>query len=306
MKNILLVIALLLMLLIGGCNKDNQIKQESQELTKITVLLPQTPSSLPLYFALKDNPMFNIELFLNHSQANAKFLRGDAKLLLTGLSVANSFSKQGLDFDLLNAQVDNLTHLVANQYIEKIEDIKGKTLVFPFADSPMEILFTKIASLNNLTKDIDYKLQYMPFSTSLQLLQETSDLLVWLPEPFASLAENKFKQKVSLSLDQLFKEHIKGISASQVVLLARDLDLRSIGAIHYLSKVYIDSLKNHPQVFLDRLDQDFPNRNAYNLQTIQRTAYNFLDGQDLSTSLDSLFKILNKENHLAERILELN
>ncbi len=306
MKKVLKLIIIVSVILLVACTKEKSEDIKTAEINKVTVLLPQTPSSLPLYFALKDTPLFEVELFLNHSQANAKFLRGDAKLLLTGISVANSFSKQGVDFDLLSSQVDNLTHLVSNDQISTLTDIKDKTIVFPFADSPMEILFTKIAEKKQLIKDHDYQVQYMPFSTSLQLLQQGSDILVWLPEPFASLAESKFNLKINLSLDKLFRDNLADLNACQVVLLARDLDLRSMGAINYLAEVYIDSLKSQAEKFIARLPQDFPNRQAYNLNTIRRTSYNFNQGEDLATAIDSLYKLLDKENHLAERILELN
>ncbi len=306
MKRFFCVLALIMIILLTACGKDIEKEGQQTKQSKINVLLPQTPSSLPLYFALKDNPIFQVELFLNHSQANAKFLNGQAKLLLTGISVANSFSQQGVDFDILNSQVDNLTHLVGHDLITNFSQIKGRKIIFPFADSPMEVLFTEIAKQHNLVKNQDYTIEYMPFTTSLQVLQQGQDLLVWLPEPFVSLAEDKFNLKVGLSLDKEFRSQLADINACQVLLLARDLDLRTQGAIHYLSKVYIDSLKKQPEKFINRLPQDFPNRQAYNLRTLKRTSYNFTHGADLKSTTDSLFKLLNKENNLAERILELN
>lgn len=306
MQKRIFILLLAISLFICGCMKKKEAANNQVEEKRIRVLLPQTPSSLPLYFALKDNTMFEIEFYLNHSLANAKFIRGDAELLLTGLTVANSFSKEGLDFHLLSSQVDNLTHLVANDSLVSIEEIKGRTLIFPFADSPMEIVFTKIAEKHDLIQGKDYLVQYYPFTTSLQLLQEGSDFLVWLPEPFVTIAESKFKKKVSLSLNQLFTENITQINACQVLLLARNLDLRSEGVVNYLSKIYVDSLTWQAEKFINRLPENFPNRDAYHLQTIKRSSYNFLAGKELESSLDSLFKILKKDNYLAERILELN
>jgi len=306
MRKLLIILIIILTLLAVGCKQESKTEGKSMGLGQFTVLLPQTPSSLPVYLALKDNPMFSIEFFLNHSQANAKFLRGDANLLLTGITVANSFSDQGVEFNLISSQVDNLTHLVSNKDINKIEDIRKQTLVFPFANSPMELLFTAIAEKNNLYKDKDYSVRYNTFDTSLQLLHQGSDFLVWLPEPFASIAENKFNLKVSLSLNQLFRENLADFNATQVVLLSKDLDIKNIAGINYLTKVYIDSLQTEPERFIANLPQDFPNRGAYTAKTIARTSYSYLDGKNLSNSIDNLYKLINRKNCLAERILDLN
>ncbi len=307
MKKFLNIVFLVLLILFVGCQKKSVDKDVvSEAVPKINILLPQPPSSLPLYLALKDNPGFSLDFFLNHSQANAKFLRGDAKLLLTGISVANSFSKQGVEFDLLSSQIDNLTHLVSNREINSLSDIRGQTIVFPFADSPMELLFLAIAEKNELVKDTDYFVRYLPFASSLQLLQQDSELLVWLPEPFASIAENKFKLKVSLSLNQLYEDNFKTTSAVQVLLISKDLDMKNIASINYLTKLYSDSLRTNPELMLTRIGADYPNRGEYTLNTLKRTAFNYQDGESLKNSIENLYKLIKKENNLAERILELN
>lgn len=307
MKKIIFVLLIVLLTVISACHKDSGEKELlNQEIPKINVLLPQTPSSLPLYLALKDNPSFSLDFYLNHSQANAKFLRGDAKLLLTGISLANSFSDQGVEFDLLSSQVDNLTHLVSNIQIDSLADIKNKTIVFPFADSPMELLFIAIAEKNNLSKGSDYNVRYLPFSTSLQLLQQDSDLLVWLPEPFTSIAENKFNLKVSLSLNQLYLDNFKSTAAAQVVLISKELDAKNMTSINYLTKLYIDSLNTYPEKMLKAIDADYPNSSEYTSRTIKRTSYNYQDGENLKNSIANLFNLIQKENALAKRILEFN
>jgi len=307
MKRSLYIILIALVIVLVGCNKESQNNEiNSVNIEKINVLLPQTPSSLPLYLALKDNPIFTLDFFLNHSQANAKFLRGDAQLLLTGISIANNFSSQGVDFDLISSQVDNLTHLVSNQEINSLSEIKGQTMVFPFADSPMELIFTAIAEKNNLFKDIDYTIRYLPFNTSLQLLQQDSELLVWLPEPFVSIAENKFNLQVSLSLNQLYYDNFTNNSAVQVVLLSKDLDIKNVASINYLTKLYIDSLNTNPEKMLLHLSADYPNSSSYTTTTIKRTSYSYKDGNDLKNAIANLYTLIKKENYLATRILELN
>lgn len=305
MKKFIYLLLIIFAFINLGCKEESQ-SSASESGNIINVLLPQTPSSLPVYLALRDNPQFAIDFFINHSQANAKFLRGDAQLLLTGISVANSFSNQGLDFDLMSSQVNNLTHLISTKEIKNLSEIKNQTIVFPFADSPMELLFTAIAEKNNLEKGQDYSVQYKSFDTSLQLLQQGSNLLVWVPEPFASLAESKFQLKIGLSLDQLFKDNLGDFNASQVVLLSKDLDIKDVAGINYLTKVYIDSLRSDPGKFLSYLPQDFPNRQAYTQETITRTSYFYLDGKNLSKSITNLYTLINRKNYLAERILDLN
>lgn len=307
MKKTMFILLVVLLITIAACHNEGKREEvNTKEVKKINVLLPQTPSSLPIYLALKNNPGFSLDFYLNHSQANAKFLRGDANLLLTGISVANSFSKQGVDFQLISSQVNNLTHLVSNQQINSISDIKNQTIVFPFANSPMELIFNAVAEKNNLSKDSDYSVRYLSFDTSLQLLQQGSELLVWLPEPFASIAENKFKLKVSLSLNQLYIDNFTNSDATQVLLLSKDIDIKNIAGINYLSKLYIDSLSRSPDKMLLQIGKDYPNSSEYTIRTLNRTSYSYLDGEPLKNSIDSLFKLIKEENYLAKRILELN
>lgn len=306
-KRIITAVTLIILLTLCGCNKQKaQDSSDNIAMEKITVLVPQTPSSLPLYLALKDNPIFSLEFFLNHSQANAKFLRGDAKILLTGISVADSFSKQGVDFQLINAQVDNLSHLISNQQISSLQDISGKTIVFPFADSPMEQIFTAIAEKQNLFKDKDYSVRYLPFNTSLQMLQQGSDLLVWQPEPFATMAQNRYKLNVSLSLNDLTTAAFPDLHPAQVVLIVRNLDIKSIASINYLTKCYIDTLQTSPEKMLEQIGSDYPNSQDYTVETLQRTSYYYQDGVILQDAINQLFQITNKENHLADTVLELD
>jgi hypothetical protein len=297
-KILKILLITLTIILIVACGK----KTNENTITK--VLVPKTPSGIPVYLAVKDNPQYEVEFFLNHSQANAKFLRGDAQLLLTGVSVANSFAKQDLDFDVVCSVVDNLTFLVGNRAITDIELIKGETIIFPFADSPMEQLFTAIAKSYKLEAGKDYQVKYLPVTSSVELLKQGSDELVFLPEPFVTVATTKLGLKLGLSLNNYYQHVFKDAHASQVLLLSRDISKDKTSALSKEIESNILKLQQG-QLDLDVLTS-YPNIMKFSLDTFRRTSYHYSQNKELQSNLDILHKNISKENNLAKHILELD
>ncbi len=289
---------LLIVLICLGCAK----KEESSGVKKI--LIPKTPSGIATYLAVKDNPAYQVEFYLNHSKANAKFLSNKADYLVTGVSVANNFAKQATDFKLVCSLVDNLTYLVSNHEIDSIEDIAGKTIYFPFKNAPMEVMFTAIANKHNLQASRDYNVKYLAIQSSVQLLKQGNQGIVFLPEPFATIATKANDLNINLSLDELYRSAFPDNHACQVVLLTHDKDMKKVKELTANIEAKTKAIINN-QINMQDLNE-YPNFEKFSAQTIQRTIYHFSSGNYLNSNLDTMFKNIAKDNKLADYILELD
>jgi hypothetical protein len=107
-------------------------------------------------------------------------------------------------------------------------------------------------------------------------------------------------------LNELYQENFTESGAVQVVLLSKDLDIKNMASINYLTKLYIDSLNTSPEKMLLHLRKDYPNSDSYTPTTLRRTAYNFQEGKSLKLAIENLYNLIKKENYLATRILEFN
>ena len=298
MQKIKLILMMLTLILLVSCATE---KRENYK-----VLVPKTPSGIPVYLALKDKDNFEVEFFLNHSKANAKFLRGDVDMLLTGVTIANSFAKQDVEFDIMCSVVDNLTYIVGNEQINRVEDLRGKTLVFPFADSPMESMFIVCAETLGLKKDIDFKVKYMQFNLSIEKLKTGAELLVFLPEPFVSIATDKFDLKLGLGLEDIYQSCFPNSNSAQVILLSKGLDSTVLNEINSDIDKTIKYINGNGGKVIETIKGEYPNSEKFTLKTLERTKYNFLSGTELKKAINSFYKNIGKESQIEEHILELN
>lgn len=305
MKLRMISLFLLAIIVLISCDKQakEQVKSNSKEIT--TILVPKTPSGIPYYLAAKNSAKFDVEFFMNHSSANARFLRNDVSLMLMGVSVANSFAKQNVDFQVVNSTVDNLTYMVSKDLIVDLQDIKGKTLIFPFKDAPMEQLFTAIAKKKDLRLNRDYKVKYLPISSSMHLIQQKSDYIIFLPEPFLTKAIYTFKAKFITSLDELYKKEFANNHASQVVLMGRNVSKDILNELNDLVSVYCDSLVSNPDLMMSRIE-DYPNYENYHKKSLERTTYHFQSGKTLKKSINNLYKNIKKDLYFEKNILEFD
>ncbi len=164
-------------------------EQESPEADSkiVTVLVPNSTTSLPILQAAKHFPGMKVEVFENHPQANAQFMGSNDFVLVTGLSVGLGMFNNEAPVKLINTNVTGLAYLVScNHEINRFADLAGHEIYMPFEGSPMEETTKFFVEKAGLTYGEDVKPIYAPFDTSTALIKNGQDAIVAMPQPAAT------------------------------------------------------------------------------------------------------------------------
>lgn len=154
---------------------------------EVTVLAPNSITSLPILQAAKYVPGMKVEIFENHPQANAQFLGSEDIVLVTGLSVGVGMFTNDVPVKLINTNVTGLAYLVScNLEINRFADLAGHEIYLPFEGSPMEETTQFFVEQAGLKYGEDVKPIYAPFDTSTALIKNGQDAIVAMPQPAAT------------------------------------------------------------------------------------------------------------------------
>ncbi len=155
----------------------------------------------------------DLQLYTNQSQANTLFLRGEANILVTGLSVGVDLYSNGAPVQMISSYVSGLSYLVTyGQPITSISELKGQSVYVPFEGSPIEQVMQFLVEKQGLTWKSDVNPIYSPFESSIELLKQGTATAVILPEPNVTLIEDQ--PNIYISLD-LFDEWNKETGSTQ-------------------------------------------------------------------------------------------
>ncbi|HUV07904.1 MAG TPA: hypothetical protein VMX75_09260, partial [Spirochaetia bacterium] len=108
----------------------------------ITVLVPGSTSSMPLLLMGETDPIggvdLKIEVFINHAQALARLIRGEAELLFSGTSQGWENYLSGGPLVHINTGVWGISYLIGrDESIRSVSDLRGKKIALPFPGSPL-------------------------------------------------------------------------------------------------------------------------------------------------------------------------
>ena len=119
----------------------------SQETSPQTVriLVPRSNSALPFLLLAVEDPLPGIDIqanvFINHPQALAMLIRGEADLLFTGTSQGWEYYLSGGPLVMLNTGTWGISYLIGSAtcpQIEDLTDLVGKQIALPFPGSPLD------------------------------------------------------------------------------------------------------------------------------------------------------------------------
>lgn len=157
----------------------------------ITILAPQSTSSLPLLQLAADDPLPGVDIradtFVNHPQALARLLKGDVDFLFTGTSQGWNNYLDGGPMVLINTGVWGVSYLIGrDESITSLADLKGKKLALPFPGAPLDFQTRYMLKEAGLDPDRDVEISYSPFPQTVpKLLADQIDAAP-LPEPLAT------------------------------------------------------------------------------------------------------------------------
>jgi NitT/TauT family transport system substrate-binding protein len=193
----------------------------------LKILVPQSTSSLPLLLMAAEQPIagadVHIETFLNHAQALALLLRGEADLLYTGTSQGWENRLGGSPIVMIDTGVWGVSSLVGRDAaIKGFADLKGKRLALPFPGSPLDFQTRAILAHEGLDPERDLTISYGAFAQSVPLLLAGKLDAAALAEPIATTAvKTKGLSRLALYADAW--EKATGEAASpQVSLFASE------------------------------------------------------------------------------------
>ena len=150
---------------------------------------PPTPSSIPFLLAARKLDGVKVTIFSDHSQAHTLFLRGDAPMLVTGLSVGLNFFKQNAPVRVANSTVSGLTYLVTTgAAVSRFRELSSAEIYLPFEGSPIEEATKFLAAKEGVAWGTDLTPKYAPFPSALELLKIGKIRVIALPEPSATIA----------------------------------------------------------------------------------------------------------------------
>ena len=180
---LLLCVALLVSVSIGHSADRDQVT--------LRVLVPQTTSALPLLLLARDHSVPGVDLqvdtFVNHAQALALLLRGEADLLLSGTSQGWQNRLDGSPIEMVDTGVWALASLVGRDpSIRSFADLRGKRLALPFPGSPLDFQTRAILAHEDLDPQRDLTISYGPFAQSVSRLLSGQIDAAALPEPIAT------------------------------------------------------------------------------------------------------------------------
>ncbi len=126
-----------------------------------------------------------METFTDHIMSMAEFVRGDFELLLTGFTLGVSYYFENNDIYLAATPVWGVSSLVTlDPEIKTLQDLGGKTILVPFAKSPLDLQFKYILEQYNLLDAVNIEYAAIGQAVPLLLAGEADGICV--PEPLAS------------------------------------------------------------------------------------------------------------------------
>jgi NitT/TauT family transport system substrate-binding protein len=159
----------------------------------LRVLVPSSTAALPfLRLAVQGLPAgvgVSCEIFLNHPQALARLLRGEADLLLTGTSQGWENYLAGGYLVLVDTGVWAISSLIGAAGappLSSLAELAGKRLALPFPGSPLDFQTRCILAREGLDPDRDLRILYLAFGQSVPLLLQGRLDAAALPEPLAT------------------------------------------------------------------------------------------------------------------------
>ena len=155
---------------------------------KVDIYVPNTLSSIPIMEL--DNEVINgravrVHLFDDHIMSMAEFVNGKFPLLMTGFSVGLARYRAAGDIAMIATPVWGVSSLVThNPELKKLSDFKGKTLLVPFAKSPLDLQLKAILKKENLIDQV--KINYAVVQQQVPMLLARKADGICLPEPLVS------------------------------------------------------------------------------------------------------------------------
>jgi len=155
---------------------------------EIIIQVPKSISSIPvleLDNTKIGNTVIHVEIFTDHIMSMSGFIRGDFDLLMTGFTLGVSHYFENNDIYLAATPVWGVSSLISlDPKITTLQDLSGKTILVPFAKSPLDLQLKYILNENNLLEEVN--IEYASIGQAVPMLLAGHADGICVPEPLAS------------------------------------------------------------------------------------------------------------------------
>jgi ABC-type nitrate/sulfonate/bicarbonate transport system substrate-binding protein len=153
----------------------------------VVIAVPRTVSSIPaleISGAEFSGKKISCRFYDDHIVAMSEFVSGRIPFFVTGFSQGLANYRAGGKIVLAGNFIWGMSSLVAREPLSSIGDFKGKTILVPFAGSPLDVQIRAIIRLSGFEKNIS--IMYAPIQQQIPLITAGKAQGGCLPEPFPS------------------------------------------------------------------------------------------------------------------------
>lgn len=275
----------------------------------INIWGPATPTSIPLVIAAQNLPNTKIDIFTDHSQASALFLKGETQILFTGLDVGLAFFKNKSPVVMLNSYVTGLTYLVTyGLKVNSFKELKGKSIYIPFEGSPIEEIVKFFVEKDGLVYKKDITPIYAPFASSFELLKQGKAEVVALPEPFVTMSSSIPNVYISFGFKEYY-EKLTGKNNGYPQVGAFAMKSWAINNIDYIKLLHtelakaIELIKKDPNQAIKIAAPYFKFPEPVLLKALSNTTFSLSYSTDLLNEVFSYYQTIG--NPLGEEFKDL-
>jgi NitT/TauT family transport system substrate-binding protein len=187
-KNFLLWLFVIFLAVAAGIDSASSQNLKEQGLR---ILAPKSTSSIPLLLLAEEDPFpemdIRTDIFINHPQALALLLRGEADLLFTGTSQGWENYLSGGPLVMINTGTWAVSYIIGRDpTIRSFSDLSGKRIALPFPGAPLDFQTRCILKRKGIDPERDLSISYSPPSQAMARLIGGQLDAAPLPEPLAS------------------------------------------------------------------------------------------------------------------------
>lgn len=219
----------------------------------LKILVPRTVSALPV-LSLADTYLGGrkvmVEVFDDHALAMAALVTGKTDILMTGFSTGLNRWSSSSDVVHAATPVWGVSSLVAlDPSLKSLGDLEGKTILVPFAGSPLEIQLKVLLDHTGMTGKV--KIDYAPIPQQVPLLLQKKVDAISVPEPLVTRLKTQNGAFQVFTFAQAWSQVTGGEPRSpQVSLFVRKKEGVGRAVLEDLNKALASSLaalKIHPE-----------------------------------------------------------
>lgn len=290
-------VILLFSIFLWSCSNFNQEK------TKIAAL--KGPTSLGAIMILdKYNDDYEFNCYAQTDALLSNLANGSIDIALLPANLAATLYNKANNIKVIDVNTLIVLQFISNnKEINKLEDLKGKTLYSIGKNTLVETILEIILQKKNINiKDINIQYKSEAAEVISTILKE-KDAVGLINEPQASIAQEKYPNLIiNMNVDTIWKE-IFGT------------DKNAITGVAVATKSFIDNNKNKVDTFLQRHKEsiDFVNNNTekaaqiwrekiddnliINKNSIKNSNIFYIDGQDMKSQLKNFYKLFAQYNY---------